>query len=228
MLREAQENSGGSAEERRLFAALAALIDSGDESDAGFDRHARALFAYQHAHNEPYRRFCTARGITPDRITHWSQIPAAPAAAFKAFDLTCTPPEHAARIFRSSGTTGRASQPPLPFRRGARFVRSLAARGLRPFRDPGRRAPPHLGAGALSRSRTRVVAFAYAGLAHGAGSRSGPPLLLGRAWSRHSGACLGAHRCSRAPGPLRHRLRVAPLLRRARRSLRPAGWNARP
>ncbi|HHX41573.1 MAG TPA: long-chain fatty acid--CoA ligase [Armatimonadetes bacterium] len=109
MLREAQENSGGSAEERRLFAALAALIDSGDESDAGFDRHARALFAYQHAHNEPYRRFCTARGITPDRITHWSQIPAAPAAAFKAFDLTCTPPEHAARIFRSSGTTGRAS-----------------------------------------------------------------------------------------------------------------------
>lgn len=76
-----------------------------------FEPLALRLFAYQYAHNQPYRMFCEGRKATPDSVTRWEEIPPAPAAAFKRFALTCVSPElctpeHGGRTFHSSGTTG--------------------------------------------------------------------------------------------------------------------------
>ena len=76
-------------------------------SEAEFNRLALALFGLQFAHVEPYRRFCEARRITPDKINVWSDIPAIPAAAFKGFDLTSVPIAERSTVFHSSGTTGQ-------------------------------------------------------------------------------------------------------------------------
>ena len=74
-------------------------------ADAEFNGMAMVLFALQFARNQPYRKLCEARGVTPDSVTHWSQIPAVPTAAFKELELTCLPPEQRTNVFHSSGTT---------------------------------------------------------------------------------------------------------------------------
>jgi hypothetical protein len=56
--------------------------------------------------NEPYRRICQARGVSPEDAADWSRIPAAPEAAFKELQLSCLPPEERTAVFYSSGTTG--------------------------------------------------------------------------------------------------------------------------
>jgi hypothetical protein len=84
----------------------------GDEhGEAAFDVLARRVFVRQYARNAPYRAFCDGRGVTPETVASWRNIPAAPAAAFKRFALTCAPedlcqPEKGGRVFCSSGTTG--------------------------------------------------------------------------------------------------------------------------
>lgn len=88
-------------------------------SPDAFDRLARSVFAYQFEENEPYRRYCERRGVYPDRISRWSDIPAVPTAAFKEAALVCGDPEETAAVFRTSGTTqGRE-------RRGAHYIRDL-------------------------------------------------------------------------------------------------------
>jgi hypothetical protein len=73
-----------------------------------FEQLARALFGLQFAANEPFRRLCQARGVTPERFEHWSQIPAMPTSAFKVLEVTCLPPDARVSVFHSSGTTGQA------------------------------------------------------------------------------------------------------------------------
>lgn len=75
--------------------------------EAEFNQLALALFALQLAHVEPYRRFCEARGIVPDKITDWSEIPPVPATAFKEFDLSSIPVTERTTVFHSSGTTAQ-------------------------------------------------------------------------------------------------------------------------
>ena len=96
-----------------LFAqGLAAPCD-----DATFGALALRVFAAQFEALAPYRAFCQRRGALPQRLRHWSEIPAVPAQAFRDVPLWSdddgTPP---ARVFRTSGTTsgrpgeiGRAS-----------------------------------------------------------------------------------------------------------------------
>lgn len=74
-------------------------------ADIEFSGLAVMLFTLQFKHNAAYRRLCAARGIQPGDVTHWTQIPAVPTAAFKEFDLTCLHPEDRAQVFHSSGTT---------------------------------------------------------------------------------------------------------------------------
>jgi Acyl-protein synthetase, LuxE len=74
----------------------------GPGDDAAFDALARAVFAFQYDHDPSYRRLCDRRRRSPDRVDHWSDVPAVPTAAFKTLDLVCAPPE---RIFLTSGTT---------------------------------------------------------------------------------------------------------------------------
>jgi hypothetical protein len=74
---------------------------------ADFEALALQLFALQFGHNGPYRRLCEARGMRPDTVTRWTQIPAAPTSAFKEFDVSCLPMEERTSVFHSSGTTGQ-------------------------------------------------------------------------------------------------------------------------
>jgi hypothetical protein len=74
-----------------------------------FNSLARGLFALQFDHNAAYRRISETRGVTPRSVSHWSQIPAVPAAAFKELELTCLRPEERTHVFHSSGTTEQRS-----------------------------------------------------------------------------------------------------------------------
>src|SRR6266487_3342806 len=71
----------------------------------GFNSLALELFALQFTHNAAYRRLCEVRRASPQTITHWSQIPAVPTAAFKELELTCLPARERTAVFHSSGTT---------------------------------------------------------------------------------------------------------------------------
>ncbi len=72
-----------------------------------FNQWALELFALQFAANPVYRRFCSARGVTPAGVEDWRQIPAISVSAFKEGDLTSLPEAVRARVFHSSGTTGQ-------------------------------------------------------------------------------------------------------------------------
>lgn len=74
-----------------------------DPASASFEELALAVFAYQYAHIEPYRRLCDGRGATPATVGDWRQVPLVPAEAFKRLRLASAPPQE---VFRSSGTTG--------------------------------------------------------------------------------------------------------------------------
>lgn len=74
-------------------------------ADIEFSGMAVMLFTLQYKHNAPYRRLCEARGIQPSHVTHWTQIPTVPTAAFKELELTSLHPEERTQVFHSSGTT---------------------------------------------------------------------------------------------------------------------------
>jgi hypothetical protein len=88
------------------FIQRPAPTDTKDADDREFDRLALALFVRQYRCCAPYRRLCDGLGAVPGTVHQWRDIPAVPAAAFKAFDLSCVPPARAASVFHSSGTTG--------------------------------------------------------------------------------------------------------------------------
>lgn len=71
-------------------------------SEETFEGLALEVFAFQYRRNPPYRRFCDGRGMTPDTITAWEEIPPVPTAAFKLVDLVCAPAE---QVFVTSGTS---------------------------------------------------------------------------------------------------------------------------
>lgn len=94
------------SERDRLAARIHAMIAGGIEGDpAPFDELALELFAWQYAHNAPYREFCAAKGIAPDAVRDWRQIPAFPTDAFKTAIVTSFPIEHAVMAQLTSGTT---------------------------------------------------------------------------------------------------------------------------
>ena len=70
-----------------------------------FNTLALELFAFQFKYNAVYQKICQARGLKPEVIGDWTQIPAVPTAAFKELELSCIPPEERTAVFHSSGTT---------------------------------------------------------------------------------------------------------------------------
>jgi hypothetical protein len=107
-----------------LAEALCAWMDAGipgaPPDEGRFDALARRIFAYQFATNAPYRRFCERRGVRPADVRTWRDVPAVATDAFKEVPLTCFPPERAAAVFVTSGTT-RGGE-----RRGHHYLRTLA------------------------------------------------------------------------------------------------------
>src|SRR5690554_300990 len=83
--------------------AWSPLQDGLDWSDAQFNAFAKAIFSVQFAENEPYRKFCEKRGVRPENIETYRDIPAVPTDVFKHVSLTIA--ENPVRIFRTSGTT---------------------------------------------------------------------------------------------------------------------------
>jgi Acyl-protein synthetase, LuxE len=89
-----------------------APIDQGSDearpsmsADAPFNHHALGLFSLQFKYNAAVTKICEARGLTPEVVDHWTQIPAVPTAAFKELELSCLPPAERIAVFHSSGTT---------------------------------------------------------------------------------------------------------------------------
>src|SRR5262245_19505813 len=75
------------------------------ESEQEFNHLAIALFRLQFANNLPYRKFCQRRDVSPDAISHWSEIPASSTAGFKEVELTSLAIDDRTTVFHSSGTT---------------------------------------------------------------------------------------------------------------------------
>lgn len=73
--------------------------------DDAFNRIALRVFAYQFERNAPYAAFCRRRERTPDDVTHWTDVPAVPTAAFKEVALVAGAATNAEAVFRTSGTT---------------------------------------------------------------------------------------------------------------------------
>ena len=94
----------------QLEAELLAWMREGSwrPDDARFEELALEVFAFQLEHCEPYRRFCSRRGATPESVDDWREIPPVPTGAFKEVALRCFPAERTLRTFRTSGTTGSA------------------------------------------------------------------------------------------------------------------------
>ncbi|MCG2591565.1 long-chain fatty acid--CoA ligase [Ramlibacter sp. XY19] len=92
-------------EAQALVDSLLAFLAQDGCTDAEFDALALRLFAWQHANNEAYRRFCQRRGATPRTVKSWREIPAVPISAFKEATLSCLPAQDAQRVFMTSGTT---------------------------------------------------------------------------------------------------------------------------
>jgi hypothetical protein len=103
---------------------LLAVFRSGVERPLAGERFtdlALRVFAHQFERNRPYRAFCEARGRTPATVQRWWEIPAVPTAAFKELPLTTFPPEEAAAVFETSGTTaGGRPRGPAPVAGAAR------------------------------------------------------------------------------------------------------------
>ncbi len=87
--------------------------------DREFERAALAVFEYQFNENEPYRRYCENRGVSPASVNGWQSIPAVPTAAFKEAALVCGGLQGNEKVFRTSGTSLG------PERRGTHYVRDL-------------------------------------------------------------------------------------------------------
>ncbi len=104
---------------RDLQSWMAEGARAGPPDDARFTEMALRVFGYQFAANAPYRRFCERRGVRPDDVREWRDIPAVATDAFKEVPLTCFPPARAAAVFVTSGTTRGAEG------RGRHYLRAL-------------------------------------------------------------------------------------------------------
>lgn len=77
--------------------------------DAEFDELARAVFEHQWRGSPTYATYCQARGVTPDTVEHWTDIPPVPTRAFKALEFNAHPSGSVATRFMTSGTTAGAA-----------------------------------------------------------------------------------------------------------------------
>ena len=98
-----------SAELDRELRAMFAQGPAAPVNDAAFGALALRVFAAQYEALEAYRTYCQRRGALPQRLRHWSEIPAVPAQAFRDVRLWCDDDgAEPAAVFRTSGTTSPA------------------------------------------------------------------------------------------------------------------------
>jgi len=100
-----------------LEAELTAAIAEERFDPSAFEGWALRIFRHQFAQNAPYRAYCLRRGVTPETVARWEDVPAVPTVAFRHADLACGAPE---AVFRTSGTTAGIEE------RGRHLVPHLA------------------------------------------------------------------------------------------------------
>src|SRR5438105_1053998 len=95
------------AESSSAVSDVVGLIDAPAEplDEAAFNRAALSVFAEQYAANAAVRAYSDRMGRTPERVTHWGEIPALPTDAFKQATVAVFPPQAAVRVFMTSGTS---------------------------------------------------------------------------------------------------------------------------
>lgn len=106
-----------------LAADLETLFASGADaplSDDAFEQLAVRVFRHQWEANATFRAFCGGRGVTPDGVVRWQDIPPVPASAFKEVDLWSGGTGAPEATFLTSGTTGGTT------RRGRHLVARLS------------------------------------------------------------------------------------------------------
>lgn len=74
------------------------------KDDGGFNRLALEVFGLQFQFIPLYRRYCERRGMTPEKISSWEEIPTLPTDVFKVAELSMFPSQ-IVRTFMTSGTT---------------------------------------------------------------------------------------------------------------------------
>ncbi len=88
--------------DERILHFIGKGIDNQDEKT--FNQLALEIFELQVKWIPLYRRYCEKRGILPEKISSWEEIPALPTDAFKVAELAMFPSQ-IVRTFLTSGTT---------------------------------------------------------------------------------------------------------------------------
>ena len=93
---------------RFLAIVRAFALGKDDLDDGSFDALACDTYAYQIAHNDPYRRYVESLSLGRPPQT-WRDVPAVPSSAFKDATLATFDPRHSELVFHTSGTTAQTS-----------------------------------------------------------------------------------------------------------------------
>jgi len=78
----------------------------GKELSDKFNKLAIQLFKIQFKAIESYARYCAKKGVTPDCVNDYLQIPPIPVSAFKSDDIFIYPDDDIYITFKTSGTSG--------------------------------------------------------------------------------------------------------------------------
>src|SRR5215469_14597968 len=92
----AEQKTAMNVELTNFAARLKGVIS---QENSAFNKMALELFGLQFKYNSPYRGICEAKGLTPNNVRHWSEVPSVPAAAFKELELSCISPEERTTVF---------------------------------------------------------------------------------------------------------------------------------
>jgi len=112
----------GGSEFRELEGRLLEILGrgiGGPLPDGVFNELALEVFRFQCRAVPAFGAFVARRGVVPDRVTWWGDVPFLPARAFKNIPLTAGEPSEVEAVFRTSGTTAGGHD------RGTHYVRSL-------------------------------------------------------------------------------------------------------
>jgi len=89
--------------DKEISAFIGQGIDRCDEEM--FNELALKEFVYQYHENELYRQLCQSQGVSPDNVSHWTEIPPIPTRAFKESIIASFPLSETELSLLTSGTT---------------------------------------------------------------------------------------------------------------------------
>ncbi|WP_265416560.1 LuxE/PaaK family acyltransferase [Alkalihalobacillus deserti] len=81
------------------------FINQPTSTEEEFNYMALQVFQFQYEHNQPFRKFCRKRRVSPRKIKHFLEIPPVPIDAFKLSTLSSHSIAETEALFMTSGTT---------------------------------------------------------------------------------------------------------------------------